>query len=292
MYSNFEILGKYTYKIFNALEAKSAKLTRKQISINGLPIDYYDNENIKSPALLLLHGFSADKNAWNRIAKYLTKDYRLIVPDLLGHGDTPYSPSTNYSAFTQAEMCQTLVKELKLQNICVIGNSMGGMIAMILHDKAPKEFTKAVLIDPAGAKTKFAIELDRLGANPFAHKDKSTVIKFYGLTMAKMPFIPKSVLSFIAKSQYIDKNQQLIHMFKDFFNINEFFELPFSNSPDDVLILWGKEDKMMPLENADFYQELTHQAPLIIYPGVGHMPMFEIPEKTANDIKNFLSKTK
>ena len=55
-----------------------------------------------------------------------------------------------------------------------------------------------------------------------------------------------------------------------------------------VFILWGAEDKLIPVTSAKWFAEAIPQAKLVIYPNVGHIPMEEIPEKSANDVKIWL----
>ncbi|MFN3451922.1 MAG: alpha/beta fold hydrolase, partial [Sphingorhabdus sp.] len=55
-----------------------------------------------------------------------------------------------------------------------------------------------------------------------------------------------------------------------------------------VMILWGAEDNLIPVSSAKWFADALPQANLVIYPNVGHIPMEEIPEKSAADVKSWL----
>ncbi|MFC4699442.1 alpha/beta fold hydrolase [Glaciecola siphonariae] len=294
-------IGRFLYTRAMSLERTKAGLSTSTHTINGVPISCYANFSLsdsqnntptkadKRPVLLLLHGFSANKCIWHRFAMQAKKDYRLIIPDMLGHGDTPYSASQSYSTEQQADMLQALLDMLLVDKCMVIGNSMGGMIAMKLMQRQPMRFIKAILLDPAGAKTDFALGMQATGANPFLHKNMQHFFNMYNRTMAAPPFFPPCVLHYIGHHEYLQKDRQLSHMFRDFFNLNDFFDKPIKVDSNALMLVWGEEDGLVPVSDAAYWTELTACKPLI-YANVGHMPMIEIPQKCYRDCKEFLEK--
>jgi len=290
---------------------KIAKLVLRQHTTKNDVFSYFTNQQVHKPTMLLLHGFSADKTIWLKFAKHATKDYNLIIPDLKGHGDIPYSNKDNYSAFAQADYVRRFMHALGVKGpITIVGNSMGGMISAILatenknhidkkshsnHEnsqiKSDEYFQSAViidnlvLIDPAGAKSDFALQTRASASNPFNHQTMQDSFDFYKLIMHKPPFIPPSALAYISQTNYLDKRQQNQHMFHDFFNPEEFFEQPLHSSARRITLIWGEQDKMIPATDASNWEKLlpceTH-----ILPNIGHMPMVECPEATYLLIKS------
>lgn len=175
-------IGKALYELNNWVESKLAGLSKHSLvesakdksgGIHKTHFSYLSNHNSGKPVLIMLHGFSADKYIWLKFAKYC-KDYHVIIPDFMGHGDNEYIRSEHYSAFEQAKYIVKFINALGLQgNIRLIGNSMGGMVAGILaentniQDEQSSEYSllkstisHAILLDPAGAKTEFSSDME------------------------------------------------------------------------------------------------------------------------------------
>lgn len=285
-------IGKFIYHLSMASEQKSAKLTTLSVSVNGVTVYYYTNETADNskPVLLLVHGFSGDKTIWHRFAKHAQKDFTLIIPDLLGHGDTPYSPQQSYSSLEQSKMLMSLLDDLGISKYSVIGNSMGGMISMQLLQADHKRIDKCVLLDPAGAASQFAVDVYNDKFNPFEHYEFSTFETFYKASMVNPPFMPRCVLQFIAYEYYITRREQLTHMFGDFFNIEEFFKQQQLADSKQLLIIWGNDDGLLPFSDAEYWQSITGIQP-IIYNGIGHMPMLECPKRTYEDCHAFIMRS-
>ena len=85
----------------------------------------------QAPAVLLIHGFGADSRNWVRFANELEGDYRFVIPDLPGHGNTePRTTNMDYGISEQAERLFRLLDALQVERAHVAGNSMGGAIAI------------------------------------------------------------------------------------------------------------------------------------------------------------------
>ncbi|MDT0594242.1 alpha/beta fold hydrolase [Glaciecola petra] len=240
------------------------------------------------PSILMLHGFSADKDIWLKLARYAYKDYQLIIPDFKGHGAHLYHSRENYSAMAQAEYINHLLSVLypvKSTQLLIVGNSMGGMVAAILG-QINDCVTKLVLLDPAGAKSDFARILAEKKHNPFLHDTVESAKSFFKNTMYKPPFVPPSVLHYLIHKNYLSKSNQYKHMFTDFFDIDSFFSKPFTPSEKypPSLIVWGEKDALLPASDAVIWQKLVN-GKMVILPNIGHMPMVECPKQVFKLLK-------
>lgn len=285
-------LGKHLYAANNTIMRALAGLETVNISVNGDTFSYLTNATTNKPIMLLLHGFSADKNIWLHFAKHPSKDYQLLIPDFLGHGDIPYSKAQDYSAYAQAEYIYRFLQAVApAAEISIVGNSMGGMVAAILALESNEiarpvpqygnsiAINKLVLIDPAGAKTEFAQQLKAAKINPFEHATIDESFAFYSLTMHKPPYIPPAVKVYLARSNYLAKQEQYTHMFNDFFNPVEFFSGMGHCRAKTIVLIWGKEDKLLPVTDAESWQTILN-CELHIIDNIGHMAMVECPAYT------------
>lgn len=237
-------------------------------------------------AIVLLHGFSADKYIWNRISKKLTKKYQLFCPDLLGHGDVIYRPADKYSVPEQVRFLIDMINQLNIQKFHIIGNSMGGFMVAKMLEFCPERICKSVLIDPAGIRSDFSLEMAKTNQNPFNHYNEADFFYFYDLVMTKPPYLPKFILRAIA-DKYISKREQYLHIFRDFFNPDDFFDITHKIEASNVMLIWGVNDKLMPLADYMIWQNMLDST-TYIYEDLGHMPMVEDVSRVSKDIMSFV----
>lgn len=131
-----------------------------QVQAGGLTWRVQTWGSPSAPALLLLHGFTWEGVAWRRVAEELADRYCLIAPDLPGHGGTPWPQPTDHWTFMR--VCEALVAlrfAMHLQDVTLVGYSMGGRLALQSALLAPSAFRRLVLI---GASPGLRLGSDRL----------------------------------------------------------------------------------------------------------------------------------
>ena len=120
----------------NALR-RLAGLQAKTIRVQGQTFPYLVGG--AGEPLVLVHGFTADKDAWGAVARHLTAQYTVIAPDLPGFGDTVRDPNANYSLDTQVENLRAFLQSMQLKRVHLGGNSMGGGVVALYAAKYPQE---------------------------------------------------------------------------------------------------------------------------------------------------------
>ncbi|MER1973104.1 MAG: alpha/beta hydrolase, partial [Psychrobacter alimentarius] len=132
-------------------ERNKANLEKKVLTLaSGDTLTYLEGGNINGEPLLLIHGFGANKDNFTRIAKELS-DYHLILPDLLGFGESSKPPQADYRADAQAQRLHELLQAKGMaSNIHVGGNSMGGAISVAYAAMYPDSVKSLWLLDSAG----------------------------------------------------------------------------------------------------------------------------------------------
>jgi len=106
----------------------------RRVSIHGHEISYRDVG--EGPVLLLLHGIAGSSRAWREIMPALAGEYRLIAPDLLGHGESA-KPLGDYSLGAYASGLRDFLGVLGVERVTLVGQSFGGGVAMQLAYQHP-----------------------------------------------------------------------------------------------------------------------------------------------------------
>jgi pimeloyl-ACP methyl ester carboxylesterase len=284
--------GRWIYAAATTVEASVYGLEQRTVDIGELPMVTYVSgiEQKQKPAILMIHGFSADRDVWPRFAKHFVEDYRLVIPDLAGHGDTGYDPKWDYSAPAQAKRLAALLEALDIQQAHVIGNSMGGFITAWFARMYPERTLTAAPMDPAGLDFPVLSDMHKMieaqGKNPFFVHNRADFDLFYGMTMEQPPFLPESVLAAQAQD-YQQRREELVLIENGFYHHDWLTdELQYIETPS--LVMWGEADRILHVSAAPLWQQKLPNSQLHIFEGIGHMPMVEVPAEAAAVYRQFI----
>lgn len=275
-------LGHYLYAFGNGLEAKLYGLDKFDMTLKGIEHKVWSNNKRDKPLLLLVHGFSASYAVWLRYSKHFNKDYHVVMLDLAGHGETGYEEDWDYSIAAQSARLQELITQLGHKKAHIVGNSMGGFIAAHMAVHYHEVCASIVLIDPAGVDSpnpSKMVTMQAQGSNPFYIKNDADFDRFYKMVMFKPPYAPKIVKSAISE-QYQAKKYQLMKIFDDFNNQNNYLKSELEKITCPSLVIWGTQDHLIDVSAAKVWSDGLHCASYV-WDDVGHMPMFETPKRTA-----------
>jgi len=283
------MLGTMVYQQVMRLEAQLYGFSAHEHTVGAVQWHYWNNHNEGKPKLVLLHGFSATHSVWLRCARHLTRDFHILIPDLPGHGESSYAQELNYSVPNQTSRLHELLMHLQWHDTLIAGNSMGGFMAAQYALDFAQNTRGIICVDPAGVISQQPSKLERQarqGRNPFFMDEASQFDSFYAMTMAKPPYMPKFILKALAL-QYVAHKSRLQHIFRDFYNLNEFLNERLGDISTPVLLLWGAKDELIDISCAPLWQQGT-QGISVVWDDLGHMPMLEAPNLVAQEIKRFL----
>jgi abhydrolase domain-containing protein 6 len=288
-YATYPRIGQLTYDVASRTEARLYGLHKEVVQVDGIPITVYRSHG-QGEAILMLHGFSADKDVWARFARHFAGDHQVIIPDLPGHGETGFKPEWSYTVPSQATRLVKLLDQLGVAKAHVIGNSMGGYITAQMALSYPERVLSAGLIDPAGLAQPHPSEMQQMlaqGRNPFLIDSREGFARFYPMTMASPPWMPAHVLDAIA-DQYIARQPQLAVIFLQAHQPTD-LQAHVSQIKAPTLLLWGRQDRLIDVSAVPVWQAALPQAMVVVWDGVGHMPMVERPGDAAQLYERFLS---
>jgi pimeloyl-ACP methyl ester carboxylesterase len=284
----------------SALEAKYATPPSQFVVLpDGARAHYRDRGPRDAQVLLLLHGSNASLFTWEPWSKSLSDKFRVVSVDLPGHGLTGAVPNHDYSQKGMATFVNEFADKIGLQKFALGGNSMGGGVAAYYAETYPDRLTHLILVDAGGMPVKMG---DRI---PLAFK----LLRMSWLRPVLLHITPRSLVSEGLNDAIVRKaiiTDAMIDSYWDFARMEgtreataERFQEPFTTEVKDhigqikapTLILWGEQDHLVPVEAAHAFNRAIPGSKLIVYPATGHIPMEEVADQSAADVRAFLSAT-
>lgn len=128
-------------------QVSAATANLKTLTLHGDRVAYRDEG--AGEVLLLVHGMGGSSESWSGVIPLLAKRYRVIAPDLLGHGRSD-KPRGDYSVGAFAVLLRDLLDELGVSRVTVVGHSLGGGIAMQFAHQHRQYCDRIVLISSGG----------------------------------------------------------------------------------------------------------------------------------------------
>lgn len=117
------------------------------LSVNGLRVHYLDWGHPSAPPVVCVHGYTSSGQAFNALARHFQSRFRIIAPDVRGHGETAWSPTEAYQYNDQISDLAGFIDQLGLEQFILIGTSMGGIIAMAYAGAHPERLVRLVIND-------------------------------------------------------------------------------------------------------------------------------------------------
>jgi len=277
-----------------AVQCRAARLSPAMAALSFGHVAYWQRSGQPSHCLeriVMLHGAASDKSVWLALAKHLRVSLPVLIPDLPGHGDSIVSNNLRYDIQSQAMRVREFVLSLGDGRLHLIANSMGAAIALRLSADFPELVASLVLIDAAGVESLpswLRQELSRTGINPMLEVNSLADYRaMLHIGMAKPPYLPGIFLSSLARS-FVGRRKLNLKIADDIeTNLDQTAILSKIAAPS--LIIWGREDKVVHVGDADFLHEQLSNSRKIILDGIGHVPMVEAPQLLAAACDAFFS---
>ena len=298
------VLGIIFYQKDQSLEVvykKYALASSQQIAIGGVQLHYSDEGNkLDSTPLLLIHGTSSSLRTWDGVTVQMKNQYRIIRFDLPGFGLTGPNPNCDYSTRYYNEVIDSLLTALHVSRVIIVGNSLGGAIATQYAIYQPGKVRGLVLVDAAGL--------------PPAKKTTGAI----GFKLAQMPVInrlltiitPRELVKKSLQDAYGDTGKVTDSLTTQYFDMltregnrqalvdrmrqgwqekNSDF---LSNVQSPTLIVWGSKDRLIPVENAELFQQKIKNSQVHIWDNLGHVPMEEDPAAFSDILRKWVMQLK
>ncbi len=269
----------------------AAGLETHSLNVDSHLISYL--EGGQGEVLLMIHGFGADKDNWQRIAGSFTDSYRVIAPDLPGFGDSSVPADLRFDVESQATRLIAFAEALELGPMHLVGNSMGGQIAAVLAARRPDLVTSLALFDPLGVEQEPGVSpsatMRRLesGEVILLPGNRQAFDDMLGLMFYKAPWVPGALVRHYS-NKWIARQDLLARVFSDITTHYVALAPLSATLSAPTLILWGANDEILPAGGARILQQAIARNRVVIIPECGHLPMLEKPRVTAAHYRAFL----
>jgi pimeloyl-ACP methyl ester carboxylesterase len=261
--------------------ALPANAIEKNVEVAGQTIHYSDTGTGR--VIILLHGLGMDHHHWDSNIPPLSTKFRVLAPDQIGFGDSS-KPLINYSTYTLVEFLRGFMDKLGIDKTILVGNSLGGRVALNFALQSPERVARLVLVDASG------IKLPEMSA-------RAKSVTFNPATMEEMRnlFLVLTSDSPLITTEYVRQNWENRLRRGDAYTIEHILTEKYTPVDDRLrdlrvptLIIWGRGDLIRPCcEMANAFKTGIPSSTLVVL-DAGHTPHFEVPELFNRTLMNWL----
>ncbi len=260
----------------------------KIVDIDGYGVHYIDAG--AGPAIVLVHGFGGNTYNFRDQIPVLARSHRVVAVDLKGFGYSERDADAGLSATDQVRMLKRLLETFSIQHATFVGHSMGGGIVQRLAATHPDAVDALILAASARANERPRGRMPRFLARPLAR----VIARYVAPRMLKVAYAPGTRVDATVREEYLrpirlkGSVDGLLAMLRDG---RRDAPVDVAAIRQPVLLLWGEEDRVVPLEVAQELRRELPQARLVVIDGAGHMLFEERPRDCNDAIADFLRET-
>ncbi len=283
---------------FVGCDPKIAEHASKRIDVSGYSFQTVDGIKVayqkfgNGEPLVLIHGFMGNSTNFETIFEELSKDFTVVAVDLPGFGLSDKNIPKPLSRRYLAKVVSDLAVQLGFSSYSVLGHSMGGEVAMWIAIDNPDVVKKLILVSSAGRITDSSSPADFINI-PFFQV-------FARMTFFSYAFLKSTWLDMLVEKENFDeayflKNYSLMYRtpYKVIANLANSSDTSFLMEEIEqitvpTMIIWGKQDSIIPADHAFWFHEKIKNSELVIINEAGHLSFIDKPYEFAKTIKDFL----
>ncbi len=257
--------------------------------------DWFFIEQGQGPPLLLLHGLGASSFSWRHNVAPLSRHFRVLAPDLPGHGRSPAALDADYRPEALVRGLAAFLERRGVPRAAVAGNSLGGGLALLLAQDYPELVGPLILIAPAVALKRLPWLFYPLRLPGLGHLSAALLGPWAISLVLHLAYFLKELITPEVIAGYFEP-------FRDLRRRLAFRRLLLSLHPrplseveamlravrQPVSLIWGEKDRILPVSQAGWLKERLPRAELHLLPRIGHAPQEEAPRRVNEIIVAFL----
>lgn len=259
------------------------------------------------PAVLFIHGIGDDSSTWLNVLASLARDFTVIAPDLLGHGGSD-KPRADYSVAAYACGMRDLLATLDVDQVSVVGHSLGGGVAMQFAYQFPERCERLVLVSTGGIG-QAVHPLLRLAAAP------GTDLVFPLLGVSPIPQVLRRFANMLTATGGMGLGKDFGYVFSKYARLAEspsrqaflrtlrsvvdwrgqvvtMIDRSYLTAGIPTMLVWGARDRVVPTSHALLAHDEMPGSRLEIFRDAGHFPFRTSPQRFMSVLREFLTETR
>lgn len=256
------------------------------IQVDGNNIRYLESGDSKH-VLVLIHGLGASAERWNKVIPIFAKQYRVIVPDLIGYGYSD-KPVADYTPDFFSSFLEKFFITLNITRPIIIGSSLGGQIAADYTSTHSNEVEKLILVSPAGSMKQSTPALDAYIMAALYPNDESAKNVFELMESSGHEADAQIIQGFIERMKLPNAKLAFMSTVLGLKN-SEVITAKLNLISCPTLIIWGSKDPVIPIQYADNFLSNIKDCRFFRMDNCGHTPYVQDPETFSSAVLEFLS---
>jgi pimeloyl-ACP methyl ester carboxylesterase len=277
--------------------------TTRRVELHGHPVSF--RQLGEGPPLLLIHGITSSSACWDGVLEHLAERHTVIAPDLLGHGESDKAVG-DFSLGALANMLRDLLLMLGHERATVVGNSLGGGVAMQFSYQYPERVERLALVSSGGLGREVHALL-RAATLPGADWVMPALARTGALTVGagaarlleRIGLRPSADLigmaDGLATLEDPDTCRAFLHTARSILDVGgqrvDATDRLYLAAGVPVLILWGRRDPMIPAAHGERAHELMPHSRLEVFEDAGHFPFADEPLRFVRVLVDFIATT-
>ncbi|MGO9027312.1 MAG: alpha/beta fold hydrolase [Acidimicrobiales bacterium] len=257
------------------------------------------------PALLMIHGIGDSSATWRTVMPDLARDHTVIAPDLLGHGASD-KPRGDYSVAGYANAMRDLLTVLDIDQVTVIGHSLGGGVAAQFAYEYPDRFERLVLVSTGGVSRTVSpllrlaaapgvdLLMPVLSASPMRTGGRivGEVLRFFG---AGLGIDIEEILRVFGSLPDSESRQAIVRTLRASIDwhgqVITMLDRAYLVQDVPTLLIWGAKDAIIPVQHGTEAHHAMPGSRLEIFEDAAHFPHHTDPARFLRVLREFLTTT-
>ncbi len=293
--------GESLYSTYTKAARKWLGAELREVELTAGRIHYWTTSSNHPETILFIHGFGDSKDGAYSLAFHLAKQFNVIALDLPGFGQSFRDPELCYDTHSYGRWLDEFMTKARIGPVHVVGNSLGGAMALKLALVRPDVIKSLCLLNTAAIIDfkHHSIYDDILrGEILFQVQTFEQFEKFWSTVFHRRPFLPPFVKEYFFHTfrenhdwygQLVRQNFGGYASKKDPRYKKLFMNEHLRKIEAPTLIIWGDRDQLFPVAYGEKGHKLLKDARFLVLSDVGHAPQVEVPEEVARHLKQFIA---
>ncbi|EWH10603.1 alpha/beta hydrolase fold protein [Catenovulum agarivorans DS-2] len=245
---------------------------------------------INRPSIVMVHGVGGSSADFEPLVPLLGQHYRLIIIDLPGYGLSEQAKS-DYKPSNYAASLTPIIRSIKNEKNIIIGHSMGGNVTIQMIAKSPDLAEQIILIDAAGMLHKYAyskyVAMEKIDDIKYiSQKNQNFFAGIIDKINQSLPDFTDMILSKKSREHLLKNNTTYISAISV---MHEDLTETLRQLTTPALVIWGREDAVMPYQTAYMLQHFIAESKLNVLDNAGHSPQKDQPQVVYSAIRDYLT---